>query len=60
MYLKALYKSENIFVEPSALAGFNGPIFTKDLYKDKEPVQLLWATGGSLVPLIERNQFLNR
>lgn len=59
-YLKVLYKSENIFIEPSALAGFNGPIFTKDIYKDKIPVQLLWATGGSLVPLLERNEFLNR
>lgn len=60
IYLKALYKSENIFIEPSALAGFNGPLFTKDLYKDKKPVQLLWATGGSLVPIAERNEFLNR
>jgi D-serine dehydratase len=60
LYLKALYKSENIFIEPSALAGFNGPIFTKDIYKDKKPVQLLWATGGSLVPSVEKSEFLNR
>ncbi|MDY0235681.1 MAG: D-serine ammonia-lyase [Gudongella sp.] len=60
IYLKALYKNENIFIEPSALAGFNGPIFTKDLYKDKKPVQILWSTGGSLVPLAERKEFLNR
>lgn len=60
VYLKALYKVENIFIEPSALAGFNGPIFTKEIYKNKKPVQLLWATGGSLVPLSERNKFLNK
>ncbi len=60
VYLKALYKIENIFIEPSALAGFNGPIFTKEIYKNKKPVQLLWATGGSLVPLSERNKFLNK
>lgn len=60
VYLKGLYKSENIFIEPSALAGFSGPIFTKDLYVDKKPIQVLWATGGSLVPLRDRDEFLNR
>ena len=59
VYLKALYNNENIFVEPSALAGFNGPIFTRDIYKDKKPLQVLWATGGSLVPDSERNKFLS-
>ncbi|MDX9917738.1 MAG: D-serine ammonia-lyase, partial [Gudongella sp.] len=59
-YLKGLYSIEEIFIEPSATAGFNGPIFTKDIYKDLEPVQLIWATGGNLVPQEERQKFLNR
>ncbi len=59
-YLKGLYSTEEIFIEPSATAGFNGPIFTKDIYKDLEPVQLIWATGGNLVPPEERQKFLNR
>lgn len=60
VYLKGLHKSEGIFLEPSALAGFKGPGYTKDLYKDKDPVHLLWATGGNLVPDLERSEFLNR
>lgn len=59
-YLKALYEREGIFIEPSATAGFNGPIFTRDQYKGKEPVQLVWATGGSLVPHEEREFFLSK
>ncbi|MGM0397222.1 MAG: D-serine ammonia-lyase [Bacillota bacterium] len=57
-YLKALYEREDIFVEPSATAGFNGLFLTKDRYVDKEPVQLVWSTGGSLVPADERERFL--
>lgn len=59
-YLKALYAKEGIFIEPSATAGFNGPVFTRDQYRGKEPVQLVWATGGSLVPQEEREKFLSR
>lgn len=59
-YLKALYEREGIFIEPSATAGFNGPVFTRDHYRGKEPVQLVWATGGSLVPQEEREAFLRK
>lgn len=59
-YLKGLYNEEGIFIEPSSLAGFNGPIFTNILYKDKHPYQMMWATGGSLVPKGEREKFLTR
>ena len=60
MYLKALHETEGIFVEPSATAGFNGLFFTKEIYKGKEPVQLVWSTGGSLVPETERDFFLQK
>ena len=59
-YLNALYAKEGIFIEPSATAGLNGPVFTRDQYRGKEPVQLVWATGGSLVPQEERKKFLSR
>jgi D-serine dehydratase len=57
-YLKGLYSSENIFIEPSSLAGFNGISFTKDMYSRKSPYYMMWATGGSIVPEIERVKFL--
>lgn len=49
-FLKALYEEEKIFLEPSALAGFLGPIFSSDKYKDYNITHMCWATGGSLVP----------
>lgn len=49
-FLKGLYQEENIFLEPSALAGFLGPIFTSEKYKDNNITHMCWATGGSLVP----------
>lgn len=45
VYLKMLYESEAIKVEPSACAGFKGPHFV-----DEDGVHLVWLTGGSLVP----------
>lgn len=49
-FLRALYEEENIFLEPSALAGFLGPIYTAGKYKDKNITHMCWGTGGSLVP----------
>jgi len=49
-FLKALYKEEGIFMEPSALAGFYGPILTSDKFKDDNITHICWGTGGSLVP----------
>ncbi len=49
-FLKSLYEEEKIFLEPSALAGFLGPIFTSERYKDGNITHLCWGTGGSLVP----------
>ncbi|HOK62443.1 MAG TPA: D-serine ammonia-lyase [Soehngenia sp.] len=57
-YLRGLYNSENIFIEPSSLAGFNGISFTKDLYSGKSPYYMMWSTGGSLVPESERKKFM--
>ncbi len=59
-FLKALYTEENIFLEPSSFAGFLGPIFTVDRYKDENTIHMCWGTGGSLVPEESRKDFLNR
>ncbi len=62
-YLKALLKTENIFIEPSAAASFAG-IINKNNYaklqnylekqqlinKIKNATHIAWATGGKLVP----------
>ena len=58
IFLKALYDEESIFLEPSALAGFLGPIFTTEKYIDKSTTHMCWGTGGSLVPEESRNKFL--
>ena len=57
-FMKLLYKEENIFLEPSALAGFLGPIFTSEKYKDENITHMCWGTGGSLVPEAVRREML--
>lgn len=59
-FLKMLYKEERIFLEPSALAGFLGPIFTSDRYKSENTIHICWATGGSLVPQESRGEFFSK
>ena len=61
-FLTALADEENIYLEPSALAGFLGPILISsekgkeyltdhNLYDKKDNItHMCWATGGSLVP----------
>ncbi len=58
MFLKLLYEEENIFLEPSALAGFSGPIFTSSKYKNENITHMCWGTGGSLVPKESRKEML--
>ncbi|WP_051237762.1 D-serine ammonia-lyase [Lacticigenium naphthae] len=69
--LKALHDTENIFLEPAALAGVSGPArllktkagrsylekqgLTKKL---QQATHIAWATGGSMVPKIDQEQFL--
>lgn len=57
-FLKLLYEEENIFLEPSALAGFLGPIFTSSKYKNENITHMCWGTGGSLVPIESRKEML--
>lgn len=59
-FLKSLYNKESIFLEPSALAGFLGPIFTSDKYKNDNITHMCWATGGSLVPEDIRQELIHK
>lgn len=68
-YMLGMYDSEGIFLEPSACAGFDGAVrlntegqsylAAQDLTL-QQAVQIVWATGGSLVPESERSQYLAR
>ena len=62
-YMRELLESENIFLEPSACAAFQGPVRLKQnaetaeylernhlTDKMKHAAHIVWATGGSLVP----------
>ena len=59
-YMKALYESEGIFIEPSAAAGFLGAFLTSEKLENDEVIHLVWSTGGSLVPEEVRKEMLNR
>lgn len=51
--LKALFNEEQIYLEPSALAGFMGPIYIsmqRGITHLENATHICWATGGSLVP----------
>ncbi|WP_107838376.1 D-serine ammonia-lyase [Metasolibacillus meyeri] len=69
--LQEMYNSEHIFMEPSAHAGFFGPIqlARKGLgYVEQHGLKpfmqnthhLIWSTGGSLVPDDWRNHYLQK
>lgn len=55
-FMQILYKSEGIFIEPSAAAGFLGTIILKDIREGS--TQIVWATGGRLVPDDIRKNYL--
>ena len=46
--LSLLADAEGVRLEPSALAGFAGP--ARLVTEAEDPVQIAWATGGSMVP----------
>ena len=58
--LKTLRDTEEIRLEPSALAGMYGPVSQK-IGKGEIPfgVHLVWATGGSMVPSEEMEKYYN-
>ncbi|MDF2678634.1 MAG: dsdA, partial [Bacillota bacterium] len=71
-YMRYLAESENIYIEPSACAAFEGVIALNSSVEGKKYIDLhqlldkmqnathiAWATGGSLVPEEINKQFLN-
>ncbi len=71
--LAQLADSENIYLEPSALAGMYGPVLLEKLPAFQEYVkreglagvmaestQLVWATGGSMVPEEEMRHYYQK
>ena len=68
--LVLLDKTENIQLEPSALAGMQGPVVVTNNSEYLERMQftpqqlqnathLVWATGGGMVPKEEMQKYLN-
>lgn len=69
-YLRMLYKSENIRIEPSSCSAFEGAV---SFYTDKEFLQyrkklgdslsgataVCWATGGKMIPDAMYEEYLN-
>ncbi len=56
--LKMLWDSEDIHLEPSALAGMLGPVAQSRMKGNiPESVHLVWATGGSMVPADELEKY---
>ena len=71
--LAELADAENIFLEPSALAGMYGPVLTRTSetvagYIEKSglsgkmgnAVHLAWATGGNMVPRAEMQRYYEK
>jgi len=72
-FLTELADAENIYLEPSALAGMYGPILTRKSpaiqkyiadsgLSDKmsQALHLVWATGGNMVPRDEMRKYYER
>ena len=71
-YMRDLLETENIFLEPSACAAFQGPVYMEkseisqkylleNHLKDKmkNTTHIAWATGRSLVPEAIREEYRN-
>lgn len=71
-YMRDLLESEEIFLEPSACAAFQGPIklnqspdmktyLKENKIEDKmsQACHIAWATGGSMVPSVIREEYKN-
>lgn len=69
-YMRMMLKSEDIFLEPSACASFEGPIQLEQYEETKEYLKkygleekmenathIAWATGGGLVPEKVREEY---
>lgn len=64
--LRQLADSEDLYLEPSALAGMYGPVLIEkspefcEFQGMKNAIHLVWATGGSMVPEEEMKKYYQR
>ena len=72
-YLRMLYRTEKIKIEPSACAGFEGARKLLEYEETKKycnqnglsqkalenSIQIVWTTGGSMVPEANFEEYLN-
>lgn len=63
IYLRALWETEKIFIEPSACAAFEGAVHSTEFDFGKvsdspNTTHVIWATGGSMVPAGIRSELL--
>ncbi len=59
-HLKLLQANQGLRIEPSAAAGFSGPLWLQnDILACPGAIQLIWMTGGSLVPDAEYQKFMD-
>ena len=59
-HLKLLRATESLQIEPSAAAGFSGPLLLQDSKLARpEATHIVWTTGGSLVPDAEYQKYLD-
>lgn len=56
-FLSTLVDEEDILIEPSALAGFLGPILISKKHENANITHMCWSTGGSLVPEDIKNNY---
>ena len=60
-FLALLKDTENIHLEPSALAGMLGPLHLAKYKKvSANATHIVWATGGGMVPEIERKTYYEK
>ena len=63
-YLAMLKDTEDIFIEPSACAGFAGLQYVAEATvpadADDNSIHVVWATGGAMVPEDEKTTYYNR
>lgn len=71
MLLRKMHKCEDVFLEPSALAGMKGPVMLEKLgrkfiaeqkldAKLENATHIVWATGGSMVPDELKKNYLDK
>ena len=61
-YLAILQDTEDLFIEPSACAGFAGLKYVADgtadvPAPDENSIHIVWATGGDMVPIEEKESY---